>query len=183
MCISLSISLHGTYQVLLCLVIAFFLSAVLKLVTYKYLDLISKTTKVTDSLVTPSYSLFCDTLWFCLEFLNCRTQSALSWFQYFEHKHLVYWIVNLALWSLEDVSLLNTCLLLVSRCLNWFLSKGFQKIRQKKEEVWRIISHIITKGGLIFDSLKVFMQQEVRSFEVRCCPLVELNPETGKSLA
>ena len=35
-----------------------------------------------------------------LEVLNCRTQLAVIWFQYVEHKFCVYWIVYLALWSL-----------------------------------------------------------------------------------
>ena len=50
---------------------------------------------------------------FCLEFLNCRTQSTLSWFQDFENTCCMYLIVYLTPWSLSGVSLLINCLFLI----------------------------------------------------------------------
>ena len=50
---------------------------------------------------------------FRLEFLNCRTQKVLSWFEDFEHKCCVYWIVYLTTWSLEGFSLISNWLLLI----------------------------------------------------------------------
>ena len=50
---------------------------------------------------------------FCPEFLNLRTESALSWFQDFEKKGCVYWIFFLTFWSLEGVSLISNCLFLI----------------------------------------------------------------------
>ena len=47
------------------------------------------------------------------EIFNCCTQLELSWFQDFEQKRCLYWIVYLTSSSLVDVSLLNKLLFLV----------------------------------------------------------------------
>ena len=135
-CIGLFISTCGSYQALVCLVIFCSWSGVLKLAAYKYLGLRSKTTQYTDMNGKPSYHFFkeyvvkeiwCNNKWialFCPDLLNYCTQSASLWFQDFEHKCWVYWIVYINLWILAGVSFLNTCLLFIWFCLNLLWSIG-----------------------------------------------------------
>ena len=134
---------------------------------------------MTDKLGTPSYCLFCDTPW-------RRSGANVDQLLYFV---LSLWTV-IPNWSYRDSKTLNMCVV----CIGFYISlcgayqalvcllincscyavlklaaQNYSGLRSKTMKV-------------IFDSFRVFIQQEVICFRKTCQPLGQLKPETGESL-
>ena len=94
---------------------------------------------MTYRLVTPSCHLFCDTLWSRSGTVANRLLCSVLSFstaipsRYYHNsnnlniKKRMHWIVNIASWRLEGVSLINNFLFLFWNCWNWLWYKYLQR--------------------------------------------------------